>query len=222
MALRHPRTWPCWDLLFPPLCAACGKSLERNDILFCVQCWADAPIPETKDLPKLRHIDIVRAGYYFKTDNMIRAAVHALKYQGHVPLAGEMARRLISRLPTRFVEAELEWIPVPMHWQRKLFRGFNQSEAIADALAALTAHRKPVDLLKRCRATPTQTARTYTERMSNIKGAFVVSKHFKPPRAALLIDDVITTGATMDECARTLKEAGTEWVGALTFAFTAP
>jgi competence protein ComFC len=220
MSLRHPRTWALWDILYPPLCSVCGKTLEKDAVLFCMQCWADAPIPEVKDFPKLRHVDMVRSGYYFAVDNMIRAAVHALKYEGQLLLAREMARHLIPRLPTRFVEAEVTWVSVPLHWQRKMIRGFNQSDAIANALAIETGHRKPERLLKRIRHTPTQTALTYTERAANMKGAFAVKTNIKVPSAVLLIDDVITTGATIDECALTLKNAGTEWVGALSFAFT--
>jgi ComF family protein len=194
--------------------------LEHDAVLFCSQCWANAPIPEIKDQPKLKHVDMVRCGYFFSHDNMIRAAVHALKYEGETLLARDMARQLISRLPTRFVETDVTWIPIPLYWRRRMMRGFNQSLAIASALSQVTGHRQPVKALRRIRHTPTQTALTYTERATNVKNAFTVRGNQKCPREVLLIDDVITTGATVDECARTLKASGAEWVGALSFALT--
>jgi ComF family protein len=129
-----------------------------------------------------------------------------------------MAKRLVPRMTIRCVEVELAWVPVPQHWRRRMFRGFNQSEVLAEALSAETGHRKSLRLLKRIRHTPTQTARTYTERVKNVKDAFRMNGRLPFPESVLLIDDVITTGATVDECARTLKESGVKWVGALSFA----
>jgi ComF family protein len=133
-------------------------------------------------------------------------------------LAGVMARKLLTRVPTRFVEEDLVWTEVPLHWRRQLMRGFNQSRLITEELAKITGHLPPAGLLRRIRYTPTQTARTYRERTANIKNAFEVKQNVPLPKAVLLIDDVVTTGATADECARTLKSAGVEWVGVLAFA----
>jgi ComF family protein len=218
LALRHPRTWPLWDVFFPPLCAVCLRALTDDDWLYCARCWAEAPVADLHDLHKLHHVDMVRAGYRYAADDVVRAVVHALKYESRKRLAAVMARKLLSHLPPRFVEAEVVWTPVPLHWRRQMQRGFNQSELIARELAALTGHALPVRLLKRVRNTPTQTARGYRERTANVKGAFTVRQNISLPKHILLIDDVITTGATVDECARTLKNAGVEWVDALSFA----
>ncbi len=220
LALRHPRTWPVWDVFFPPLCAVCGEPLEQRVILFCGRCWANAPVADAQDLHKLHHVDRVAAGYRFAGPDVIREAVHGLKYDGVKPLAAIMAQKLISRLPLRFLQADLIWTEVPLHWRRSLARGFNQSRLLACELARTTNHDMPIRLLKRTRYTPTQTARSYRERTANVKNAFALRRNLAVPKAVLLIDDVITTGATVDECARTLKAAGVEWVGALSFALT--
>ena len=218
IALAHPRTWPVWDVFFPPLCSVCGERLEPAALLFCERCWVNAPASDTRDFRKLHHVDRLASGYRFGGPDVVREAVHSLKYGGVRPLAGMMAERLIPRLPIRFVEADLVWVEVPLHWRRHLARGFNQSRELAACLAQATGHDKPVSLLRRIRHTPTQTTRSVRERMANVKGAFALRSRVSIPKKVLLIDDVITTGATMDECARTLKDAGVEWVGALSFA----
>jgi ComF family protein len=217
IALRHPRTWPLWDVLFPPLCAVCSRPLG-DSLLYCPQCWADAPLVEGDEMPKLRHVDLARAGYRFGGDDVVKAAVHALKYDRLRLIAREMATHLVACLPLRFVESEIVWTPVPLHWSRRMNRGFNQSSLIAEELAPMVRHAKPLYLLKRIRNTPTQTALTHRERAANMKDAFRVVAQPPLPKSVLLIDDVITTGATMNECAHTLKAAGVEWVGALAFA----
>jgi ComF family protein len=222
LALSPVRTWPLWDWFFPPLCAVCGRTLDPRAILFCAQCWADAPVADVADFHKLHHVDRVASGFRFSGDAVIRRSVHALKYENAKPLAHIMAQRLIPRLPLRFVEEDMVWAEVPLHWRRQLIRGYNQSRWLARELANATYHSPPISLLRRVRYTPTQTARTYRERIQNVKNAFASNPKVKLPKSVLLIDDVITSGATMDECARTLKESGVEWVGAFSFALAHP
>lgn len=212
------RLWPLWDVFFPPLCRACGQSTTPQDILFCMRCWADAPLADLRDLRALRHVDMVRAVFHYGEQNMIRAVVHALKYEGMRALAAVMCRHLLTRMPDRYAGPDVVWCAVPLHWRRVYVRGFNQSRLLADGLCRITGHAPPQKLLRRIRHTPSQTARTVRMRSANVRGAFAVPHYVKPPKAVLLVDDVITTGATMDECARTLKAAGVEWVGAFAFA----
>jgi competence protein ComFC len=220
IAALQPRAWPIWDIFFPPLCAACHKPLSTQAVLFCTQCWADAPTADMQDLHKLHHADTAFAGYRYGGDNIVSAAVRRLKYDGMTRLAEVMAQKMLLRMPLRFVEVDVTWVAVPLHWRRRIWRGFNQSALVARELAALTGHDMPLRLLRRTRPTPSQTAQTYRERMTNVKNAFAVNMTEKIPKKILLIDDVITTGATIDECARTLKNAGVEWVGAFAFSLT--
>ncbi|RPH95530.1 ComF family protein [candidate division KSB1 bacterium] len=218
--LIHPRAWPIWDLFFPPLCRVCGHAMDPEDLLFCDQCWADAPVADAHDLRPLKYVDMVRAGFRFGGDDVVRSAVHALKFDGMKLVSRSMAQHLIARLPTRFVEADLVWTTVPLHWFRRAFRGFNQSDMLGCELAGVTGHAAPVPLLRRIRHTPSQTAQSYRVRAANVRDAFTVIAKNKLPEAVLIIDDVITTGATVDECAKALKEKGVKWVGVLAFALT--
>ncbi len=220
IALPHPRTWPVWELLFPPFCAVCGRALEPDAVLYCASCWADAPLVETHELPKLKHVDQVRAAFRYGGDTVVKASVHALKYDRLKRVAGAMAQYLLPQIPVSFFEPRIVWTTVPLHWLRRLNRGFNQSDLLAAQLVTITNHAALVPLLRRTRNTPSQTARSYRERSANIKNAFALRSDRSVPKSVLLIDDVITTGATVDECARVLKDAGAEWVGALSFGLT--
>jgi competence protein ComFC len=220
ISLAHPRTWALWDFIFPPICAVCGHELVPQDILFCRECWTEAPIADMRDLHKLHHVDMAFAAYSYSAGNIAGQAVRDLKYSGMTKLARVMAEKMLLRMPLKFAEHDVTWVPVPLHWRRRLARGFNQSIYLAKELAVLTDHDLMASCLRRVKATPSQTAQKYRERAANVKNAFTVRSPAKLPTKILLFDDVITTGATIDECARTLKAAGAEWVGAFSFSLT--
>jgi ComF family protein len=216
--LLEPRAWPIWEIFFPLICELCGNRTDARDALFCPQCWADAPGVDAHDYPKLKHVDMIAAVYHFNEGGIVQSAVHALKYDGFVSVGCEMARRMAQKIPKRFASSDLHWEPVPLHWSRRMERSFNQSAVLGSALARALSHDEPGRILERVRNTPSQTAYTFRERSQNVRDAFSVNKRKDIPKSVLLIDDVITTGATVNECARTLKQAGAEWVGAFAFA----
>ncbi|RQV98183.1 ComF family protein [bacterium] len=216
--IRQLRTWPVWDFFFPPICEHCGAALNSNDVLFCSQCWANAPRVDPRGYPKLKHVDMLSAVYHFSAGNIVQAAVHALKYDGFDLVGQEMARRMVQQIPKRFVSSEVHWEPVPLHWKRRMERSFNQSRCLTEALERELHKETSHSLLKRVRNTPSQTAYTFRERSQNVRDAFKLVIRKEIPKSVLLIDDVVTTGATVNECARALKQAGVEWVGAFAFA----
>ena len=142
--------------------------------------------------------------------------IHRLKYGRELHLAKDLGRLAAeSFADPRLAEALAEnWplVPVPLHHKRFQHRHFNQAQEISRELAIHT--RLPVvDALKRTRATEHQTALTRAQRLENLRGAFVLSRagHRQienPPAGAILVDDVLTTGSTVDECAKTLRRAG--------------
>jgi ComF family protein len=206
---RGPVCDTCWTSILPltpPLCDRCGDPLPT---------WRLASIPlaccpRCRRTPRL--LDRARAiGSY---DGALRAIVHALKYEGRRSLARPLGRLMRERGAELLAGAACA-VPVPLHPSRTRHRGFNQAADLAKHIGIPV-----VDALRRVRATPAQTGLPAARRHRNLRGAFAAT----PAAAALagatvvMIDDVSTTGATLDACARTLKEAGIGHVRALTAA----
>ena len=144
----------------------------------------------------------------------LRAIVHALKYDGRRSLAAPLAA-LMRMAGSDLIQSCDAVVPVPLHPARRRERGFNQAEDLANHMGLPV-----VRALKRTRHTATQTALPAAERQANVAGAFVAVRQARDirDRAVLLVDDVRTTGATLEACARTLREAGAREVCALTAA----
>src|SRR5262249_20652090 len=145
---------------------------------------------------------------------------HSFKYGDRLDLAPMMSRWMARAGRDLLAEADA-LIPVPLHWRRQWSRRFNQSAALAGAISALSAVPVVHGGLKRLRATPQQVGRSKTERADNVQGAFGVPPEHKADIAArrvILIDDVLTSGATVDACARALLRGGAAHVDVLVFA----
>jgi len=159
-----------------------------------------------------RQVDRARAiGAY---DGALRAIIHALKYEGRRSLARRLAALMRDRAGDLIESADAA-VPVPLHRSRLRERGFNQA-------ADLARHLGPpvVRALGRVRATPTQTSLPASQRHRNVRHAFGPTRHMDALQGhtVLLVDDVSTTGATLEACARVLKEAGVREVVAVTAA----
>jgi ComF family protein len=211
--LLHPTRGPicsaCWASILPltpPLCERCGDPLPTWRVVSlplacCARC---------RRLPRL--IDRARAiGAY---DGALRAVVHALKYEGRRSLARPLGRMMRER-GADILEGAACAIPVPLHPSRRRHRGFNQAADLAGQM------RIPVaSALRRVRATPTQTGLPAGRRHGNVRDAFAATRAAAAltGTVVVLIDDVSTTGATLDACARALKRVGVAEVRALTAA----
>lgn len=159
-----------------------------------------------------------RAYSYGSYEGPLRKLIHLFKYSGIKPLGKRLAALLCRALPDEEVEGFDAVVPMPLHWRRRWRRGFNQSEL----LARLVAKERRVRVLKavrRIRATAVQAGLTNSHRRKNVDGAFrVFRKAQVAGKRILLIDDVITTGATATACASALKRAGARSVTLLTLA----
>jgi len=144
-----------------------------------------------------------------------RDAVHALKYGGWSGVAAELADTMVARLDPPGADAVL--VPVPLTARRRRRRGYNQSERLAAALGSRWGCRVREDLLTRTRADATQTALTPEARQANVAGAFAARPRAAGGVSLVLVDDVLTTGATVAECARALAGAGWRSLAAVTF-----
>lgn len=157
-------------------------------------------------------------------DDLASSAVWHLKYRGMRSLAGPMAYLMATRFAKNgnrawFNDGPL-LVPVPLHPRRLAERGYNQAELLAHELGKLTAMEVAPDALKRVRRTESQVSTSSRhERLENMHGAFSanLSERIRG-RSVILIDDVSTTGATLDDCTRALKEAGATTVTGLVFA----
>jgi len=226
------------SLLYPPVCTICSANAEPDEYL-CSECQAKVtriapPFCATCSEPfsgaitgpfscancAHRQLYFESAVAVYRSRGIVRRVVHDLKYGHHRHLRFLVARWLCAALDDERLEGvQFDLVvPVPLHPARQRERGFNQAALIAEAMGKrVPAPIRPV--LERVRYTTTQTAFDRSERMENLHGAFRLRKkgNVRGLRV-LLIDDVLTTGATLSECARVLKEAGAITVHAATAA----
>lgn len=204
-------------VVFAPDCVACGLPLaapSRGPV--CPACWSSiASLPLTvQNLPTgVRPLiaKIASAGAY---EHELRAVVHALKYRGRRTLAAPLGALMIARGGDVVAGADFA-VPVPLHPSRLRTRGFNQARDLASHVGL------PVLLaLRRTRATADQVTLTSEERRANVGGAFAATRRGRvvAGQTIVLVDDVATTGATLDACAVALLAAGAREVRALTAA----
>ena len=225
------------DVALPPLCAACREPVEGNGL--CPACWSKLSfitrpycerlgIPFQYDPgPGMLSMEAIadppaynRARAAVRFDEISRALVHALKYGDRLDLAPMMGRWIGHAGHELLAQADA-LVPVPLHWRRQWARRFNQSAMLAASVSAQTSVPVAAGALKRVKATVQQVGLSRTERASNIQGAFKVPDSGKAAvagRRLVLVDDVLTSGATVEGCARALNRAGAANVDVLVFA----
>ena len=196
----------CAERLTPALPPRCSHGWEPRSLAGeCLACQLHPPA-----------FDALRAAFVY--DGLARDLVQALKYRGVTALAGRMGGLLAEAARRNGLAAGLV-VPVPLSGRRKRTRGYNQSEALAKALARELALPARPQALARRRHTPPQARSAGAEaRRANVSDAFSANEDAVAGRSVLLIDDVATTGATLSACASALREAGAASVWALTFA----
>src|SRR5438477_5559282 len=225
------------DIALPTLCVSCREPVDGDGV--CAACWAKlsfiAPpycprlgIPFVYDPgPELLSMEAIanppayaRARAAVRYDDVARTLVHALKYQDRTDLAPAMGRWMARAGQELLGEADV-LVPVPLHWRRGWSRRYNQSGALARVISRQTGVKLASEALRRIRPTQQQIGLSRPQRASNVQGAFKVA----PDRMAdiqdrriVLIDDVLTSGATTDACARTLLRAKAAQVDVLVFA----
>jgi len=229
------------DFVYPQTCPICRNPLKREEKDVCEECWkalAVLPSPycpycksliESEDeitnhqCPKLsrpgdRRILAVRSLGTF--DDHYQKLIHRLKYEKKIQLGKRLAQKLGESISeeNEFAGRDMV-IPVPLHRARERERGFNQSEVVAEGISRAMGISLTKDILKRKRHTKDQTYLNAQQRAENVKGAFVVTQPEKiDGKSVILVDDVMTTGATLNECARMLRDAGATRILAATLA----
>ena len=217
------------DLLYPRLCSACGVRHPTRDSALCVTCQFELPRTDFHhypDNPMTRRLKgrfafiSATAMFYFVKDTSVQHLLHRIKYLGRKEAALYLGRhygRELKELPG-YSTIELV-VPVPLHSIREHQRGYNQSAWFAKGLAEGLNVSVSERALSRVRRTETQTHKSRQERLHNTEGAFVVSKgrHIRG-RHLLLVDDVMTTGATLEACAIPLLQLPDVTISIVTLA----
>jgi ComF family protein len=225
------------DIALPTLCVACREPVDGEGV--CSDCWAKlsfiAPpfcprlgIPFVYDPgPDMLSMEAIanppayaRARAAVRYDDVARTLVHALKYQDRTDLAPTLGRWM-ARAGQDLLDGADMLIPVPLHWRRAWHRRYNQSGALARIIERHSGVGVVSEVLRRIRPTEQQIGLSRPQRASNVQGAFKVPSDRQAliaGRRVVLIDDVLTSGATVDACARALLRAKAASVDVLVFA----
>jgi ComF family protein len=225
------------DIALPTLCVSCREPVEGEGV--CAECWSKLCFIEPPYCPRLGipfvydpgpdmlSMDAIanppaysRARAAVRYDEVARTLVHALKYHDRTDLAPAMGRWM-ARAGRELLAGADMLIPVPLHWRRAWHRRFNQSGALGRAIERQSGIALRSDVLRRVRPTEQQVGLSRAQRASNVQGAFEVSADARGEiagRRLVLIDDVLTSGATLDACARALLRAKASQVDVLVFA----
>ena len=225
------------DVTLPTLCVGCRAPVAGEGL--CASCWAKlsfiAPpycdrlgIPFAYDPgPGILSMQAIadppaysRARAAARYDDVARALVHGLKYQDRMDLAPTMGRWM-ARAGADILKDADALVPVPLHWRRGWSRRYNQSGALAKVIGRIVNVPLAAGALKRIRPTPHQIGLSKSERARNVQGAFKVPEDRRSDvegRRIVLVDDVLTSGATTDACARALLRARAANVDVLVFA----
>ena len=225
-------------VVYPPTCIACAAATGEPHTL-CARCWSEVRFIERPFCERLGtpfEVDLgvallspaaiadppvfQRARAVARYDETARRLVHRLKYGDRLELARALGAMMARAGAELLVDADVI-VPVPLHRSRLWWRRFNQAMALAGALSRTSGVPCDPFLLARVKRTRSQVGLTRTQRGDNLQGAFRVPADAKPHLAGkrvLLVDDVVTTGATANACSRALLRAGAESVDLLSFA----
>jgi ComF family protein len=210
---RDPLCGTCWTAiprLLPPCCARCGAGLSLTVppapgvLQMCGRCRTEPPA-----------WDWARAGAVY--EGPVRQAIHALKFEGRAALARPLAALLLEPWGTELADRVDALVPVPLARARERQRGFNPATLLAEHLAAGLGVPVRPHWLVRVRPTESQSELGAAERRANVRGAFR-ARSAVAGLDVIVVDDVLTTGATAAECVRALRAAGARRVGVLTVA----
>lgn len=204
-----------FQLFFPHRCAACGTSLHWHEQVICFVCDNNLPFTDFFEVGNNRveqtflgRIDVQAASLLYFESELVKPMMHALKYQNRTQVAilfGEWIANQIQN-SKRFPRIDLV-VPVPLHPKKEKLRGFNQSWVMAKRIAEKLNTASSKDLLIRKEFTSTQTKKNRIERWQNVATVFdVKNNQLLNGKNILLVDDVVTTGATAEACLQALQK----------------
>lgn len=198
-------------LVFPQICVSCGNNLFIHENVICSKCLYHIPRTQISDMEDNMvarlfwgrvSLKYCTAYFYYNKGSKYQNIIHNLKYQGKQYIGSEFGKIFGSALRTTNLVSVDVVVPIPLHARKLRKRGFNQSEVIAKGIAESMDRKMDADALERVVDTDSQTRRSRYQRWENVDGIFKVIKPevFKNSHI-LLVDDVVTTGSTIESCA---------------------
>lgn len=203
------------SLFYPPVCPVCGGGMPEGAVTVCTHCRWDAPLTgywKSIDNPVVRKfwgvVPVVNACsfFFFIPGGGYRSLVHDIKYRGRWRQAVELGRWFGAEISEGGLYADVDVVvPVPLHIRKKIKRGYNQSEYIAEGMAKSLGCPMDTRSVARIRHNPSQALKPHPERWDNVEGIFAVRRpESLAGKHILLVDDVLTTGATITSCAEAI------------------
>jgi len=232
--LRHSIVTPLRDFIYPPVCFTCDQILKADEKTICLRCWSSFPSVE-RGHPAWDnlHLNLKAEGaiqdfiscYLFEKEGKLQEAIHLLKYQGMRSLGFQLGKEIGRRIQTHesFSSADC-LVPVPLHKLKQRERGYNQSELLCRGIAETTNIPVQPSAVLRNKYTTSQTQLNFEERKENVSNAFEVNaklNHVLQGKTVILVDDVVTTGSTLNALAKELVRCGASRVLAASVALAA-
>ncbi len=213
---------PIREFIFPPLCFSCGEFLLDNERRICEKCWSSLKEVNQNDytvkilksrFEKTKLIDEFFTHCYFESGGVLQTLAHHLKYEEMTIFGFELGKKLAGQIPINILEKVDGLIPIPLHKIKERERGYNQSFFIAKGI--VSEFKIPIykDLIIRKKYTTSQTKLNLMERKQNVSDAFSINPkftNFVKGKNFIIVDDIITTGATIEAVASVLKNFGVE------------
>ena len=219
-----------YNLFIPRKCLNCGRNLNKTENQVCLDCLQK--IPKTHFLYDFENeankifwgrisLNMVASFYYFSKDSILQNLIHQIKYDGKKELALELGKFLAMDLKKAELYRNIDFITsVPMHKIKQKNRGYNQSDWIAKGVSEILSIPFIIDILVKHKNTKSQTNKNRLERLENVKSVFSLNSNYNnlENKHILIIDDVLTTGATLEACCIELLKIPNAKVSAVTLA----
>ncbi|MBI5215880.1 MAG: ComF family protein [Ignavibacteriae bacterium] len=223
---------PFQEIVFPPFCISCDVRLMKDESRICSDCWESFSKLDNDDSLYISTrerfqndgtISDCLAPFSFVKEGTLQTVIHSLKYEGFTSMGIRLGEEIgkVIRSNEKFCRSDF-LIPIPLHQLKRRERGYNQSEYICKGISTVTNIPVASSLLKRVRYTQSQTKLNQQERSENVTGAFRLASKWKTilkGKKVILVDDVVTTGATMRSCASELKYFGVGQIFSVSVAF---
>ncbi|MFN3587756.1 MAG: ComF family protein [Spirosomataceae bacterium] len=217
------------DILYPKLCITCENQLQINENQICTSCLLDLPYTDTHKVGIIAlenkfvgRVDVAKIFSFvrFSKKSGVQKLLHALKYKANEKIGNDIGVYYGKLIKKEVEEYKLDYLlPVPIHPKKLKTRGYNQAEVFSKGLSESLEIKTLTDVLLKTRETVSQTKENKQERFENIKGSFkIIEAGILKGKNIAIVDDVLTTGATLEEIAQILKNVGVSKVVIITIA----